>query len=334
MSVKSLFVAALLASCVLATGERDYEAMFREFKATHLKAYASVGEESSSFKNFVSNMKQAETLQASNPLATFGVNAFADMSEEEFSRRFLDAAYYTRVSNEQYEEVEAPLADRIAARGAAIDWRAKGAVTPVKNQGSCGSCWAFSATGNIEGQWFLQHDELAPLSEQELVSCDKTDAGCNGGLMDNAFNWLIRNRKGQIVTQDAYPYVSGGGSNPTCRTGELDKMAVGATIVGYNHLAKSEDTLAAFVLKTGPIAIALDASSFQSYKSGIVTNCVSSRMNHGVLAVGFDDNNVPPYWIIKNSWGTSWGEAGYIRVAKGSNQCLLNSYSTTAIVQK
>jgi len=332
--MKTLLIAALLASCVLATGERDYEAMFREFKSTHLKAYDTVADESLSFQTFVENMKIAEELQASNPLATFGVNQFADMSEAEFSTRFLDAAYYQRVLSETYEEIEAPIADQIEARGNAIDWRSKGAVTPVKNQGSCGSCWAFSTTGNIEGQWFIQHKKLTPLSEQELVSCDKTDSGCNGGLMDNAFNWLIRNRKGQIVTQASYPYVSGSGSNPACRTGELDRMTVGATITGYNHLAKSEDTLAASVLKVGPIAIALDASSFKSYTGGIVTNCISKTMNHGVLAVGFNDNNVPPFWIIKNSWGTGWGEKGYIRVAKGSNQCLLNSYSTTAVVKK
>ena len=256
------------------------------------------------------------------------------MPEAQFANRFLDEAYFTHVSNQQYDEVEAPLADQIEARGNAIDWRTKGAVTPVKNQGSCGSCWSFSTTGNIEGQQFIHNKKLTPLSEQMLVSCDKTDSGCNGGLMDNAFNWLIKNRKGQIVTSAAYPYVSGSGSNPACRAGELDKMAVGATITSYTHLAKSEDTLAAYVLKTGPIAIALDASSFKSYTSGIMTNCVSSRMNHAVLAVGFNDNNVPPYWIIKNSWGTSWGEKGYIRIAKGSNQCLLNSYSTTAVVKK
>lgn len=330
--MKSLLLLAVFSAVALAA--KDYEQMFGEFKATHLKSYADAGEEATRFKNFVRNMKKAEAQQAANPLAVFGANKFADLSEAEFGAYSNGAEYFKKALAESTHTVEAPLADVVAAAGEKIDWREKGAVTPVKDQGACGSCWAFSAIGNIEGQAFLGGKPLTGLSEQLLNSCDTIDSGCRGGLMDNAFNWLINNRKGEVVTEAAYPYVSGSGSNPACKPkAELDAMPVGATLKSFNHLAKSEDTLAAYVLSTGPIAVAVDSTSFQSYRSGILTNCVNRQLTHAVLAVGFNDEHVPPYWIVKNSWGTSWGEGGYIRLAKGTNQCLINGYSTTAILK-
>ena len=331
--MKALFLVALISAVAFA--ERDYEAMFSHFKSTHLKTYANAAEESTRFQNFVQNMKKAETLQAANPLATFGANQFADFSEAEFAARINGAEFFKQAVAEVKVYTTATLAEVHAAAGEIVDWRAKGTVTAVKNQGSCGSCWAYSALGNVENQWAVAGNALTPLSEQLLTSCDTIDSGCNGGLMDNAFKWLINNRKGEIVTEESYPYVSGGGRAPACKSkSELDSLPVGATITGFNHLDRSEDTLAAYVKSTGAIAVAVDATTFQSYRSGIVTNCVNRQINHGVLTVGFDDVNVPPYWIIKNSWGTSWGEAGYLRLAKGTNQCLINSYSTTAIVKK
>ena len=331
--MKALLLIAVFSAVALAN--KDYDAMFREFKATHLKAYADATEESQRFNNFVQNMKKSEVLQAANPLAVFGANQFADMSDAEFATRINGASFYKKAMAESTHTVEAPLADIVAAAGEKVDWRDKGAVTPVKNQGSCGSCWAFSATGNIESMWFIAGNPLTAVSDQQLTSCDTIDHGCNGGLMDNAYNWLLSARKGEIVTEAAYPYVSGSGSNPACKPKtEIDAMPVGAVITGIDHIARSEDTLASYVLKTGPMAVAVDATTFQSYRSGIVTSCVNRQINHGVLAVGYDDTNVPPYWIIKNSWGTSWGESGYLRLAKGSNQCLINSYATTAIVKK
>ena len=193
------------------------------------------------------------------------------------------------------------------------------AVTHVKNQAQCGSCWAFSSTGGIEGQWFLAGNTLTSVAEQELVSCDKTDSGCNGGLMDNAFAWLQSAKNGQIVTEASYPYTSGGGVSGQCKYSS--SMPVGATISGHADLPHDEDQMAAWMMTNGPISIAVDATSFQSYTGGILSNCISQQLDHGVLAVGVTDS----YWIIKNSWGASWGEAGYIRVAKGTNQCLLKN---------
>jgi cathepsin F/cysteine peptidase B len=229
--------------------------------------------------------------------------------------------------------IEFGAAELRAAASQAIDWRAKGAVTAVKNQGQCGSCWSFSTTGGIEGQWFLAGNALTSLSEQELVSCDTNDSGGNGGLMDNAFDWLVSNRNGQIVTEASYPYVSGGGVVPAC-SANLASKAVGATITGHRDITQTEDQMASFVYSSGPLSIAVDASTWQTYMGGIVTNCPQGQIDHGVLIVGFDDAASTPYWIIKNSWTTSWGEAGYIRVQKGTDQCSITSYPTTSIVQK
>jgi len=330
--MKALLLIAVFSAVALAN--KDYEAMFQQFRSTHLKSYAGASEESTRFQNFVHNMKKAEALQAANPLATFGANKFADMSETEFAARLNGAEYYRRAMAEPVTAVSAPLAERLAVAGTKVDWREKGAVTPVKDQGSCGSCWAYSATGNIEGAWFVAGNTLTSLSEQQLTSCDNIDSGCNGGLMDNAFKWILSARKGEIVTEASYPYVSGHGVAPACKsTAEVDKLPVGAVITGFNHLERSEDTLAAFAAKH-PVAVAVDATSFQTYHSGILTNCINRQINHGVLVVGFDNSHVPAYWIVKNSWGQNWGESGFARIAKGSNQCLINAYATTAIVKQ
>lgn len=176
-----------------------------------------------------------------------------------------------------------------------------------------------SSTGGIEGAWFLAGNKLTSVSEQELVSCDKIDDGCNGGLMDNAYKWLVSNKGGKIVTEESYPYTSGTGRTGTCKS--LTTKSVGATISGHKDVTHSESQMATYLSKNGPLPIAVDAQShWQTYKSGVVSNCRGKSLDHGVLAVGYTSD----YWIVKNSWGSSWGESGYIRLAYGSNQCGLD----------
>jgi len=139
--------------------------------------------------------------------------------------------------------------------------------------------------------------------------------------MDNAFGWLVSAQSGNIATEASYPYVSGGGNVPACA---LPKTT-GANINGHIDLPQSESQMATWMSTNGPISIGVDATSWQTYEGGIMTNCISSQVDHGVLAVGFDDTNSPPYWIVKNSWGASWGEEGYIRIQKGTDQCLITS---------
>jgi cysteine peptidase B len=322
-------IIALVFAVVAFAGTRDLVAEFEAFKAEHKRSYATLKEELVRFQVFTENMKRAEELQKLNPLATFGATKFADMTPEEF-KKYIDGEKYFEKASQDLSPPSMFTKEQVAAAaGQSIDWRTKNAVTEVKDQANCGSCWAFSATGSIEGQWAVAGHGLVSLSEQELVSCDTIDDGCDGGLMDNAYKWLLQTHNGSIVTEASYPYVSGTGRVPKCN---MDKTVVGATITGFKDLPHNEDQMAAFVYSSGPLGIGVDGTSFQTYRGGIVTNCVSSHMNHGVLAVGFDDNNNPPYWIIKNSWGKGWGEQGYIRVKKGSNQCLLTGLPSTPLV--
>jgi len=321
MSMKVLALLAVLAICVAASS--NYASEFEAFKVKFARKYESHAEEQKRLRIFTENMKKAAQLQSVNPLATFGANEFADMSAAEFKIRHSGEAQFKVMAQRRKQH---PVADmfseeQMKATASSIDWRAKGAVTYVKNQGQCGSCWSFSATGGIEGQWFLAGHTLVAVSEQELVSCDTTDDGCNGGLMDNAFAWLVSAQGGNIVTESSYPYVSGGGNVPACA---LPKT-VGANIVGHEDLPQSETQMATWMTTSGPISIGVDATSWQTYMGGIMTNCISSQVDHGVLAVGFDNTNSPPYWIVKNSWGASWGESGYIRIQKGTDQCLITS---------
>merc|ERR1719389_957895 len=211
----------------------------------------------------------------------------------------------------------------------AEDWVAKGAVTPVKNQQRCGSCWAFSSTGSLEGAFFVASGKLVSLSEEDLVQCNsRTDHGCQGGLMDNAFEWVEQNG---ICSEADYPYTSGGGITGYCRKG----CSPVVRIKGHTDVpSKDEDALKAAVSKR-PVSVAIEAdrSAFQHYKGGILDNVgCGTNLDHGVLAVGYGTDG-KDYWKVKNSWGASWGENGYIRMVRNKNQCGISqqpSYPTGA----
>lgn len=331
--MRALFCCAVafVATSTAATAEPvvDYDAAFAQFKRDHNRQYSSVAEEASRRVVFETNMRRSANLEKINPKATFGASPFADVPAAEFKTTHHNADFSRVLAKRKPTDV--PAAD-VAAAGSQIDWRNKGAVTHVKNQASCGGCWTFSTTGNIEGQWFLAGNTLTSLSEQDLLSCDteKDVAGCKGGLMDYAFEWLVSDRNGQIDTAASYPFVSGNGNVPACTSGHT----VGATITGHKDLPQSESAIAAQVYKSGPVSIGVDGSSFQTYTGGILSNCQNVQLDHAVLIVGYDDSNATPYWIIKNSWGPGWGEEGYIRVEKGTNQCGLDQAASTSIVAR
>ncbi|CBZ24131.1 putative cathepsin L-like protease [Leishmania mexicana MHOM/GT/2001/U1103] len=307
-------------------------ALFEEFKRTYGRAYETLAEEQQRLANFERNLELMREHQARNPHAQFGITKFFDLSEAEFAARYLNgAAYFAAAKRHAAQHYRKARAD-LSAVPDAVDWREKGAVTPVKDQGACGSCWAFSAVGNIEGQWYLAGHELVSLSEQQLVSCDDMNDGCDGGLMLQAFDWLLQNTNGHLHTEDSYPYVSGNGYVPECSNSS--ELVVGAQIDGHVLIGSSEKAMAAWLAKNGPIAIALDASSFMSYKSGVLTACIGKQLNHGVLLVGYDMTGEVPYWVIKNSWGGDWGEQGYVRVVMGVNACLLSEYPVSAHVRE
>lgn len=323
MIAKWVLLVLLAAAALGFKPEINLVQKFEAFKATHNRKYATAQEESKRLRIFAANMRKAERLAEMNPFATFGVNEFADVSAAEFKIRHSAEKYFTSKVAKRSAVVKNLFGEEaVKSAASSIDWRAKGAVTYVKNQGQCGSCWSFSSTGSIEGQWFLAGNPLVAVSEQELVSCDSTNDGCNGGLMDGAWAWLISAHSGQIVTEASYPYVSGTGTVPACK---IPTNSIGATINGHIDLPQNEDQMATWMSSNGPISIGVDATSWQTYTGGVMTNCISSQMDHGVLAVGFDNTANPPYWIIKNSWGPTWGEDGFIRVQKGTDQCLITS---------
>lgn len=308
------------------------------------------------FNIFKSNIVAAKKLEKRNPLATFGVNVFSDLTSNEFK-------VYHNLKPDEYSYPNTDILfspKQIQASKASFDWRKKGAVTPVMNQGSAGSCWAFSTTGNIEGQSFLAGHALVALSAEELYSCCNT-----GGTPPGAMKWLTSQRNGDIMTEKYYPYTASSSVDPpcehTCRgiappgTDEWcstncyatipqcpptlcnctsDGVGIGATISSWRMIPSDEGQMRAWSSTNGPISIQVDGSSFQSYKSGIMTDCTSRGIDHAVLIVGYGEESGTSYWIIKNSWGTDWGENGYIRVQYGTNQCLLKNLPATAVVTK
>jgi len=200
-----------------------------------------------------------------------------------------------------------------------VDWRTKGAVTGVKDQAQCGSCWSFSSTGSIEGAYFLKTGKLVSLSEQDLMDCSVSlgNQGCNGGDMDSAFQYVINNKG--IDTEASYPYKATGPNK--CQFKPAD---IGATITGFHDVKSGSESDLLDAVNKQPVSVAIDAAhqSFQMYHSGVYyePTCSSTRLDHGVLVVGYgtDDSGVA-YWIVKNSWGSSWGNAGYLNMSRNKN---------------
>ncbi|XP_027759430.1 cathepsin L1-like isoform X2 [Empidonax traillii] len=246
------------------------------------------------------------------------MNHFGDLTNEEFNR-LLNG--FTPAQHEELRPVFR--ASATLKTPASVDWRAKGYVTPVKNQGLCGSCWAFSATGALEGLMFKRTGKLVVLSEQNLIDCTRQlgNHGCRGGHMDRAFQYVRDN--GGLNSESFYPYT--GMDNSCCRYNPRDKAA---NCSGFGRVAQgSEEALAQAVATVGPVSVAVDASSFRFYSSGIF-GCGSGNRstNHAMLAVGYGTARVGghnlSYWILKNSWAKTWGEQGYMTLLKDAgNQC-------------
>jgi len=243
-----------------------------------------------------------------------GVNQFSDLTLEEFQalpiRGFIAAAKYGLPKIGIHEYKGEKLADM-------VDWIAKGAVTPVKDQGQCGSCWAFSSTGGLEGSWEIATGQLQSLSEQQLVDCSKQNSGCNGGLMDYSFNYWKTNN---VASESSYPYTARDG---TCKSSFTAAIPSGG-VTGFVDVAESAEALMS-AINQQPVSVAVqaDQSAFQSYKSGIITKGCGTNLDHGILAVGY--NSTEGYYLVKNSWGSSWGDKGYLKISTTGNVCGIQS---------
>ena len=327
------FILALLIALIACDSELDslIFQQFQKFIKKYQKKYTSIDEFLARYEVFRRNVMA--TFKEENSLYQTGITKFSDLTKQEFAKIYLNLNY-DAMAMANFDPTIVKVSN---AAPAAYDWRDYGRVSPVKDQGSCGSCWAFSTVANLEGLYYANKGVMKTFSEQMLVDCDTSDSGCNGGLMEYAFTWLKKN--GGIMTDTDYPYK---GVKSTCRS---DKSKyVDMTITGYKKLGSSwstwsavdEDEVKEFLYETGPLAIALNADPLQTYSSGILdvtsTKCPTSGINHAVTLVGYGTENNVAYWIVKNSWGTSWGEKGYFRIRRGNGTCGINCYITTATV--
>jgi len=315
----------VFAIAFVATQALDLDSEWEQFKIKYGKNMLTGSEHDLRKNIFASNLKFIEKHNAEHDLGlhtfTVGVNQFADLTNEEFVKQFTGFAAADDLPESSVELTE--------ARPASIDWRQRGAVTPVKNQGQCGSCWAFSTTGTIEGAHFRRTGQLVSLSEQNLMDCSRQNNGCNGGNPYLALIYTIRN--GGIDTEQSYPYQM---SQGPCR---FNRNNIGATISNAKRIIQgSEEDLQNAVASIGPISVAIDAahSSFQLYRNGVYNEpyCSSYRLDHGVLAVGYGTENGQDYYIVKNSWGSGWGLGGYIKMARNhNNMCGIATMACYAI---
>ncbi|XP_024878461.1 cathepsin L1 [Temnothorax curvispinosus] len=320
-------VVALLLLAVLATGQaisfnKILDAEWFIFKTHHKKVYQSPIEEGYRMKIFLDNTRKIAEHNRKYEMKEvpykLGMNKYGDMLHHEFVSTLNG---FNKSVSAGIESVGASfISPANVELPREVDWRKHGAVTAVKDQGHCGSCWAFLQTGSLEGQHFRNTGVLVSLSEQNLVDCSGKygNNGCNGGLMDQAFQYVKDNRG--LDTEKSYPYEA---ENDKCRYNPRNS---GAIDVGYVDIPQGdEEKLKAAVATVGPVSVAIDAShpSFQLYREGVYydPDCSEESLDHGVLVVGYgtDAEIGQDYWLVKNSWGETWGENGYIKMARNKN---------------
>lgn len=305
---------------------------FLEFVRKEEKQYKTDKEFKQRFRIFRANMKKISALQFyEQGTAVYGVTKFADLSAEEFKRNFLGFNHNPNYVPKKPRKMA--VIPNITLPNS-FDWRDHNVVTPVKNQGFCGSCWAFSVTGNVEGLYAIKTGHLLSFSEQELVDCDKYDAGCQGGFFDTAYHAI--EDLGGLETESDYPYL---GEKETCA---FKRAETRVSISGGLNISHNENDMAKFLVVNGPISIALNANAMQFYWGGVSHPpkflCNPNNLDHGVLIVGYGVHRTKftkkmlPYWLIKNSWGKSWGNQGYYMVYRGDGTCGVNQSPSTAIL--
>jgi len=297
--------------------------VFKQWAKDFDRAYQTIDEETRRYKIWYENLGRIATSNTQQLSYKLRLNQFADLTDDEFQMKvhgkkgscYRDEhslSKIPKISTNQKTEV----AGKLSANPTSVDWSAKGVVTPVKNQGDCGSCWAFSTTGSTECNYAISTGTLNSLSEQQLVDCSYAEGneGCDGGLMDDAFEYIIK--EGGLCSETAYPYtgVDGTCAATTCGT-KYNPITTYTDVTSDN----SADLETAVVSGCVSVAIEADQYAFQYYSSGVLTGTCGTTLDHGVLVVGYGTDGTQDYWKVKNSWGTSWGEAGYVLICRNCN---------------
>lgn len=273
------------------------------------------------FNKWTTNDRFIDVMNSRNLTYTLAHNQFSGMDERDFQNYIMQNNFLLNreLRKNFYYMPTDQFNDSLPAM---VDWVKAGAVTQVKDQGQCGSCWAFSTTGALEGAYKIKMGDLVSFSEQQLVDCDNLrnggrDHGCNGGLMDNAFTWIGKNDG--LCTEAEYPYISGNGDTQKCETSCMEMP--GTQVQSFVDVVPSDDNAMMSAIALQPVAVAIEADQreFQLYKSGVFTATCGVNLDHGVLVVGYgtDHDSGKDYYKVKNSWGTSWGQGGYILLARG-----------------
>jgi C1A family cysteine protease len=295
--------------------ERDEWRQFYDFQERFSRKYENIQELEARFDIFRTNLRNIilHNLDV-NQNFTMGINQFTDLTPQEFKDQFVGG-----LRSELGSYGCKSFSSDASGAPSSIDWRTKGAVTSVKDQGQCGSCWSFSATGAVEGAWAISSGKLVDLSEQELVDCatgfSYGSHGCSGGQMEGAFKFIIENGQCSL---SSYQYISG-----TTKTGGVcQKCSAVAHISSCSDVKPNDQNSLKAAVTQQPVAIAIEADTryFQSYSSGVLTSSsCGTNLDHGVLIVGYGTENGIDYWLVKNSWGTSWGDNGYVKIARSKS---------------